>query len=134
MRIVIEMGLKLGLRDQEIVYAEWKDIDWQESVFRVQGKPFWNFKVKDSGQREIPVPTDLLATLKKWHAKRPKSRLIAGTNSDNPNGKLLRLLKRLARNVGLDKCEGCKAERRNASNGHPTSSGGRTALPFCATV
>ncbi len=112
MRIVIEMGLKLGLRDQEIVHAEWADIDWQESVFRVQGKPASNFRVKDSEQREIPIPTDLLTRLRKWHEKSPKSRLIVGTKTDQPNTKLLRLLKRLAKKAGLScgKCEGCRAE------------------------
>lgn len=47
MHLVIEMGLKLGLRDQELTYAEWTDVDQQHSVFRVQGKPHWDFKVKD---------------------------------------------------------------------------------------
>jgi hypothetical protein len=27
MRIVIEMGLKLGLREQELMYAKWTDLD-----------------------------------------------------------------------------------------------------------
>lgn len=110
MRLMIEMGLMLGLRDQEMVYAEWGDVDWQQSVFRVQGKPHWEFKVKDSEQRDVPIPAELLDRLRKWQKKRPFSKLILGTKKDTPNEKLLRALKRVARNAGLNcgKCGGCK--------------------------
>lgn len=72
MRVVIELGLKLGLREQEICYAEWTDVDWDESAFGVQGKKRWDFGVKDSEQREIPCPADLLKRLKAWHEDRPR--------------------------------------------------------------
>lgn len=109
MRLVIEMGLKLGLREQELMYAEWTDLDWQESAFRVQGKRFWDFRVKDSEQREIPCPEDLLESLRAWREKHAKSRLILGTTSDSPNSHFLRSLKRLAKRAGLNcgKCDGC---------------------------
>lgn len=109
--IAIEMALKLGLREQELVYAEWMDLDVEDAVFRVQGKAHWNFKVKDSEQRDVPVPAALLKTLKAWRKLRPKSRLILGTGTDQPNNKLLRTLKRLAKKAGLNcgQCAGCKA-------------------------
>ena len=109
MQIVIEMGLKLGLREQELMYAEWTDLDWQESAFRVQGKKFWDFRVKDSEQREIPCSADLLKTLRAWRKKHPNSRLIVGTANDSPDTHLLRSLKRLAKRAGLNcgKCDGC---------------------------
>lgn len=109
--IAIEMALKLGLREQELVYAEWMDLDAEDAVFRVQGKAHWNFKVKDSEQRDVPVPADLLKTLKDWRELRPKSRLILGTGTEQPNSKLLRTLKRLAKKAGLNcgQCAGCKA-------------------------
>jgi integrase len=112
MRLVIELGLKLGLRDQEIMYAEWTDVDWQESAFRVQGKKKWDFKVKDSKQREIPCPTDLLERLKAWKASHSETHLIVATSSDSPNTKLLRTLKRLAKRAGLNckRCQGYDSE------------------------
>jgi hypothetical protein len=58
MRIVIEMGLKFGLREQELMYAEWTDLDWEQSAFRAQGKKCWDFRVKDSEQREIPCASE----------------------------------------------------------------------------
>jgi integrase len=110
MRLVIEMGLKMGLRDQELMYAEWTDIDTQESVFRVQGKKHWDFQVKDSEQRDVPIPADLLERLMARRPKHPSTRLILGTDSDTPNTKLLRTLKRLAKRAGLNckHCDGCE--------------------------
>lgn len=37
-RIVILLGLKLGLRDQEIMHAEFRDIDVVESIYRVRSR------------------------------------------------------------------------------------------------
>ena len=104
----LEQG-KLGLREQEIMYAEWADFDWHESAFRVQGKKHWGFAVKDSEQREIPCPADLLARLDARRQTHPQARLVVGTSSDSPNSKLLRSLKRLAKRSGLKcgKCQGC---------------------------
>jgi integrase len=116
MRLVIELGLKCGLREQEMMYLEWADIHESDKVLRVQGKPDWDFKVKDSEQRDVPIPDDLLKHLKAWrekqHKKHPKSRLVLGTSNGQPNGHLLRLLKRLAKSAGLNcgVCDGCKGE------------------------
>jgi integrase len=112
MKLVIDLALKLGLREQELMFAEWSDIDDHHAAFRVQGKPGRGFSVKDSEQREITIPDDLLASLKAWHEKRPKSTLILGTKSDTPNTHLLRTLKRLAKKAGLScgHCAGCKGK------------------------
>jgi integrase len=66
MKIVINIALKVGLREQEIMFPEWADIDWLHATYRVQGKPHLNFTVKDKAQRTIPIPSDLLALLKEW--------------------------------------------------------------------
>lgn len=110
MRMVVDMALMLGLRDQELRFASWTDIDWHHSAFRVQGKPGLGFAVKDSEQRDVPIPQQLLARLKDRHAKNPKSKLIIGTAKDTANTHLLRSLKRLARAAGLNcgQCKNCK--------------------------
>lgn len=114
MRVVILMALKLGLRELEIAHAEWNDVHWDDSVFRVQGKEHWKFRVKDKEERDIPIPADVLVALREWHEKHPKSRLIVGTESDKPNYHLLRTLKRLARRAELNcgKCRGCKSKSK----------------------
>jgi len=118
MRLVLEMGLKLGLREQEITYAEWGDVNWDESVFRVQGKAHWGWKIKDNEMREIPISADVLEHLKARRKEFPNSKLIVGTSSDKPNQHFLRTLKRLARRAGLNcgKCHGCSTELQECEN------------------
>jgi integrase len=114
MNVVIRMALMLGLREQEIMYSEWADIDWHGSVYRVQGKvrKDWKFAVKDKAQRDVPIPEDLLTLLKKWQKTRKGTSLIVGNDEDKPEGHLLRKLKTLVRNAGLNcgQCEGCNRE------------------------
>jgi integrase len=112
LRLALLMALKLGLRELEIVYAEWPDVHWHDSVFRVQGKTHWTFKVKDSEQRDVPIPADVLAELKAWHESHKDTRLMVGTKNDKPNMHFLRSLKRLVNRAGLNcgTCEGCTSE------------------------
>ena len=110
MRLVIELGLKLGLRDQEMAHAEWQDVDWTHSVYRVRSKPQMEFMVKDCEERDIPISSDLLSSLRQARVRHPETKLIVGTKKDTPNRKLLRTLKRLAKAAGLNckQCDGCK--------------------------
>lgn len=112
MRLMIDMALMLGLREQELTFAEWSDVDDHHAVFRVTGKPRRGFAIKDSEQREVPIPANLLTRLKAWHKERPKSTLILGTKTDKPNGHLLRSLKRLAKSIDLNchHCKGCEGK------------------------
>jgi integrase len=110
MRLAINIALKLGLREQELSYLEWGDIHWEHNVLRVSSKPHWGFAVKDSEERDIPIPQVLVEDLKKWLTKHPTSTLVLPTRNGKPNSKLLRQLKRLAKRAGLNcgVCRGCK--------------------------
>ena len=112
MRLASELGLKCGLRELEMVYLEWSDIQWQDKVLRVQGKSSWDFKVKDSEQRDVPIPVDLLARLENWQKDHGSRRLILGTKKALPNTHLLRQLKRLVNRADLNcgVCEGCTGD------------------------
>jgi integrase len=114
MAIVIRMGYLLGLRDQELQHAEFRDIDWSEKTFRVQGKAQWRFTPKSWEQRDIPLFENLWSELKAWQKLHPKQTLILATRSGKPDGKLLRSLKRLALRAGLNcgTCRGCKGAIR----------------------
>jgi integrase len=113
MRVVIELGLKLGLRREELAHAEWVDVDWHHSVYRVRSKPAWGFTVKDNEERDIPIPKDFLSDLRKWRDSAKKRQLIVGTKNDTPPTSLLRPLKDLAKAAGLNcgVCNGCKGNR-----------------------
>jgi integrase len=102
MRIVVLLALKCGLREQELMYLEWADINLGEAVLQVRGKARWGFAVKDKEQREVPIPSDLIAKLRVWRKGRAKAALVLGNDRDRPNGHLLRLVKRLARNARLN--------------------------------
>jgi integrase len=58
-----------GLRDKEMRYLTRRDIDFRTQVIRVTGKPFYGFKPKNKEEREVPVPSSLIATLKKYSCK-----------------------------------------------------------------
>lgn len=105
-RIICNLVLKLGLRDQEVQYAEFTDVSWHESVFRVRSKSQYDFKVKDFEERDIPIPSDLLDELKLWRQEHPNQNLIAPTGTGKPNSKLLPMVKRMARRAGVE-CGWC---------------------------
>ena len=114
MKLVIGLALKCGLREQELTFLEWADISEYDKVLRVRGKDEYGFKVKDSEQREIPIPDDLLDELKERKSKHEKTRLVLATSSGEPNTKLLRALKRLVKRSKLncDGCEGCTGKAK----------------------
>lgn len=111
-RMVCSLALKLGLRDQEVQFAEFTDISWHESVFRVRSKPNYEFTVKDYEERDIPIPTDFLDELKGWKKEHPDHNLIVANSKGKPNTKLLVMIKRLARRAKIECgwCPNCLAK------------------------
>jgi len=109
-KVVFELLLKTGLREQEAMYLEWADIVFGAGTLTIHSKPKYGFKIKDKEERALHIPPDLLERLKKLRAKRPKSQLVIGTTNDRPNMKLLRLLKRRVNAAGIQcgTCNSCK--------------------------
>lgn len=107
------MFQQLGLREQEAANAVWGQVDWNGPTFRVRGNPRTGFKVKDSEQRDVPIPADLLKLLEAYKKNR-ESGLILATKRGNVDGHLLRTLKRLAYKAGLhcESCGGCNGKNR----------------------
>jgi hypothetical protein len=115
---------------------EWTDIDWQHSTLRVTSKPHWKFRIKDSEERDIPIPASLLDQLKERKALDIAGLLVLPTKAGKPNGKLLRTLKRLANAEGLN-CGAVRAanqKMQNASDGRFISCVELTAPRCCATA
>ena len=110
MKICILLGLKTGLRDQELMHLEFRDINWTDKTLRVQSKEQWGFLPKTWEQREIPIPDDLVAELAAWQKTRQGQELVLGTKNHKPNTKLLRTLKSMVHRAGLScgRCKGCK--------------------------
>jgi integrase len=110
-RIVFEVLLKTGLRMQEGMFLEWTDVDFARAVIHVREKDDLGFSIKDKAGRTVPIPDDLVKRLKVWKEAHG-GRLVLGTTNDTPNWKWLPLLKRLARNAGLNcgHCQGCREQ------------------------
>lgn len=122
MRLAIDMAQQMGLRYQELIHAEWSDL--KACMFTVKGHNYkgtsrgYEFKVKDKEQRTVPVNSALCARLQAWKESHPGTVLILGTASDLPNTHLLRQLKRLAKNAGLNcgTCNGCKGKGKECKD------------------
>ena len=108
-RVVFEVLLKTGLRMQEAMFMRWTDINWHSGTIVVKQRDEDGREIKDKEERVVPVPADLLEKLKMWQEERKSTKLVLGTRNDTPNWKWLDLLKRLAKNAGLNcgHCEGC---------------------------
>ncbi len=103
MTVCISMALQLGLREQELMHAEFSDIQ-HDGTFRVQSKPEYDFVVKKQIQRDVPIPSTLIALLKTWKSTRPKASLVLGIGDDHKrvNGHLLRWAQRVGKKAGIE--------------------------------
>jgi integrase len=97
---------------QEAMFLEWNNINFARGTLTVRAKDDLGFDIKDKAERTLPIPADLVALLKDCK-KTHKGRLVLGTSNDTPNWKWLPLLKRLARQAGLNcgHCRGCVETR-----------------------
>ena len=116
-RLIWRAFRMLGLRDEELAYALWDDIDWERRLWLVRFKPAgtfaWNselaWRSKDCEERDIPVADVLYDELKAWCNKNPKSHLVFPTSGGQADIKLLKALKSDWRKAGLNcgYCKGC---------------------------
>jgi integrase len=114
MNVTLDVLRMAGLQDQEAVFLQWPDIDLKAGLIKVRSKPRLGFKIKDKEQRDVAIPKELVKTLAGWKRKRPNARFVLGLTGDKPHFKMLRSLKTLAREAGLNcgRCDGCQSERQ----------------------
>jgi integrase len=114
--VVFETLLKTGLRMQEAMHLEWINVDFRGQMIRVRERLDTDYKnidvatIKDRAERSVPLPDDLAVLLKEWKKSHPGTHYVLGTRNDTPNWKLLRMLKRIVKNAGMNcgKCKGCR--------------------------
>ena len=111
--LIFYLLLQTGLREQEAMYLEWTDIDFDASTLTIHAKAELGFRIKDKEERSVPVPLDLLTRLQEYKAANPEKRFVIGNAKDRPHTKLLRLLKGLVKSAGLNcgRCEGCRIRK-----------------------
>ncbi len=107
-RLLFQFFLGSGLREAEVMYATWPDLDFASKTFTVRAKRDFGFVFtpKDYGERLIPLPDTLIAALKECRHKNPQARLLFSTPAGKPDGHFLRRLKMVALKAGLN-CGHC---------------------------
>jgi len=96
-RLWFEFFLMTGMREQEVMYAYWSDVNIAHATVKVTHKPDRGWTPKAYKEREIPIPAKLAASLKSWKAKADKScPLIFPTKGCNPKLDFLDCLKAVA--------------------------------------
>jgi integrase len=111
---LIKFLLGSGLRDQEIRFLLWRDIDFKANVVRVTAKPQWEFTPKNWEERAIPIPSGLVERLRKLKADRDAvpAQLVFPNGRGNPDSEMDMIVKRLAQRAELN-CGLCVTEHGN---------------------
>jgi integrase/recombinase XerD len=103
-RLWYEFFLMTGMREQEVMYTYWSDVNFAASTVRVSHKPDRNWTPKAYKEREIPIPARLVKSLKACKAKADKTcGLVFPTSGCNPKLDFLDRLKACAERAKLNK-------------------------------
>ena len=102
-RLWFEFFLMTGMREQEVMYTYWADVNLIEATVRVSQKPLYGWSPKAYREREIPIPTALVTKLRAAKAVRDKAcPLVFHTGNCRPKHDYLLNLKNAAKRAGLD--------------------------------
>jgi len=103
-RLWYEFFLMTGMREQEVKYTYWSDVNFAASTVRVSHKLDRGWTPKAYKEREIPIPAKLVKSLRAWKAKSDKTcTLVFPTAGCNPKLDFLDGLKTVAERAKLDK-------------------------------
>lgn len=103
-RLWFEFFLMTGMREQEVMYAYWSDINLKHAIVRVTHKPDRGWTPKAYKEREIPIPSNLAESLRAWKTKANKvCDLVFPTAGCNPKLNFLDDLKVVAERAKLKK-------------------------------
>ena len=95
-RAIYATFLLTGLRDQELCYLTWTDVDLKKLTLRVTSKE--GFSPKDYEERIVPLPPDLVKLL---NGLLRQSQWVFPNSKGGRNRHLLRRLKRIAERAGV---------------------------------
>jgi integrase/recombinase XerD len=102
-RLWYEFFLMTGMREQEVIYTYWSDVNVAHATVRVSHKPDRAWTPKAYKEREIPIPAKLVKSLKAWKTKADKTcGLVFPTAGCKPKLDFLDCLKAVAERAKLD--------------------------------
>ncbi len=104
-RLILKSFLFSAMREGELAHLTYGDVDFRDSLWRVRVKPQWRWKLKtEAAQREVPVNpkhTEKIQERMKAKGKKPPDLVFPNGNGE-PDGHLLRIVKKVAKRAGLD--------------------------------
>jgi integrase/recombinase XerD len=116
-KVTFSFLLQTGLREQELIYMEWADLNLERGLVTVRYKPQYGWQPKAYRGRDIPIRPELVRLLKDYKAEYLKKHetlgLLFPTSTGNPKLDFLDTVKRIAKGAGLNcqACEGCRSEQ-----------------------
>ena len=102
-RVIFNIALKTGLRDQELQHIEESELDFEQMTLTVHSKSADGFWIKDKAERRIPLDKELAQAIQAYIKANPKIHWITGNAAGNPDPYLLDLAKSIGKRAGL-KC------------------------------
>ena len=98
--------LMTGMREQEVMYCTWRDVNFNQRTVSVKWKPEYTWTPKAYKEREIPVPAKLIELLEAAKLKSNKAcSLVFPTAGCKPKFDFLDCLKAVAKRAKLDESE-----------------------------
>jgi len=102
-RLWYEFFLMTGMREQEVMYTYWSDVNLNHATVRVSHKPDRGWTPKAYKEREIPIPANLVRSLRSWKAKSDNEcSLVFPTSGCNAKMNFLDDLKAVAERAELN--------------------------------
>ena len=100
---IFQTFLLTGMRKGELANLEWKDVDFRRRKIKIRRKPFWQPK---TGEREIPIGSQLLPILRRLRAANSKGLksdfVFPHKDGDRNRSKLREKLIRVANEAGIE--------------------------------
>lgn len=117
-KLLFQTFLFTGCREQEIQFLTYPDIDPSARTIAVRAKENLGFRIKDREERLIPVPQALLNALEARKQANPRNRFIFPAKNGQPDGHMLRTLKKVALRAGLN-CGHCENKSGESCSKRP---------------
>lgn len=100
-RLWFEFFLMTGMREQEVIFCTWRDVNAARGTVSMRWKPEYSWTPKNYKEREIPVPTKLIAALEKVRPTEARG-LLFPTASGKPKHDFLDACKAVAKRSELN--------------------------------
>jgi integrase len=102
-RLWFEFFLMTGMREQEVMFCYWRDVNFAAATVKVTHKPDRGWTTKAYKEREIPISSKQVKGLKVWKARSDgKCNLVFPTAGCQPKLDFLDCLKAVAKRAKLN--------------------------------